>query len=78
MKTLVDISFTLLNRDHFSLNESFATKNAKFTSDAKSNLKFQTFEHFIKQKSSYNFLVTVLLRKLFDLLDFDYARTNQR
>ena len=35
MKTLVDLHFTLLNRHHFSLNENFSTKNAKFTAEAK-------------------------------------------
>ena len=35
MKTLVDLHFTLLNRHHFSLNENFSTKNAKFTTEAK-------------------------------------------
>ena len=36
MKTFMDFAITLLNRDHFSQNQTFVTKAAKFTSDAKS------------------------------------------
>ena len=39
MKTFVDFTITLLNLDHFTQNQSFNTKNAKFTPDDKS--KFQ-------------------------------------
>ena len=35
MKVLVDFSVTLLNRAHFSQNQSYSAKTVKFTSDAK-------------------------------------------
>ena len=38
MKVAVDFAITLLNRDHFSENQTFATKGVKFTSDAKSKI----------------------------------------
>ncbi len=41
MKVVVDFAITLLNRDHFSENQTYSAKSVKFTSDAKS-------EYFIR------------------------------
>jgi hypothetical protein len=38
VKVILDFAITLLNRDHFSLNQSYTAKTIKFTSDAKSNI----------------------------------------
>ncbi|XP_071744826.1 uncharacterized protein [Lepeophtheirus salmonis] len=44
MRVFVDFTFTLLNTDHFSQNESFSRKNVKFTKDtpAQGSRKFVT------------------------------------
>jgi hypothetical protein len=34
MKVLLDFSITLLNREHFSDNQTFTAQKAKFTRDA--------------------------------------------
>ena len=36
MKVFIDFSITLLNRSHYSDNQTFSAKNIKYTSDAKS------------------------------------------
>ena len=38
MKVIVDLSLTLLNRDHFSQNINFSRKKVKFNMDAKGKL----------------------------------------
>ena len=49
MKTFVDFAITLLNRDHFSQNQTFVTKAAKFTSDAKSKPTIFPFEILVSK-----------------------------
>lgn len=40
MKVHVDFSFTLLNREHFSANETFSGKSVKFSYDSPAQVSF--------------------------------------
>lgn len=51
MRVYVDFSFTLLNREHFSANETFSGKNVKFTFDSPAQVGRNRIECRICRKS---------------------------
>lgn len=51
MKVQVDFAVTLLNRDHFTLNQSFAKKAAKFTQDTQGKAALRMHRIFADESS---------------------------
>ncbi len=61
MRVGLDFSATLLNRDHFSENQTFARKGAKFTKEAPGQISLPEIFLFLLLL----YLLTLLLLKCF-------------